>query len=202
MTETTLAGTEMCRHCAAVPADFADDLGHDHLGHRTVSALMNAGIDTRERLAKATDAELIFVRNLGDLGRIRIRQVFPAPKLPAPRACYSPHTLLDRLPVGTDLPDWMVTESASAAPLWILTAMSRADQRIWRHVNTHGIKFAAILREGGWSPTERALLAAARSLSGTRAAVDLDELAVSLDSPRWDALMEALRIRRAGLRGA
>jgi len=203
MTVRTAGAEELCAHCALVPADFADDLGHDHLGHYAVGVLRRGGIDTRARLAQATDAELMLVRNLGPQARARVRQAFPAPQPTQRPAGYSPRALLDRLPASVDVPHWMLTDSAAAASLWILTAISRTDKRIWQHLTHRMIKYADIVREGGWSPSELALLHAARCLAGqAQIGPNLDELAASLDETRWDALLEALRIRRTGLRGS
>jgi hypothetical protein len=117
---------------------------------------------------------------------------------------YSPAALQDRLPDWIDLPAWMLTDSEPAAALWILTAMY-ADQRIWTHVQPNWIDFDAILAEPGWSATERATLSAAWSIAGADceapARVSLADLACRLDQERFDAVLEALRLRRAAASG-
>ena len=125
----------------------------------------------------------------------------PANPIPAPR--YSPVNLLDRLPAHVEYAPHMLTDSDKAAPLWILSCFPERDTRIWRHVGATSLDLNAIVCESGWTQAELALIIAACSLTGldAGAGLDLDELATRLDDERWEALLEAMRIRRAGLRG-
>lgn len=104
------------------------------------------------------------------------------------------------LPAGLVLKSWMLTDSPCAAALRILAAYRHTDPRVWTHVAGHSIDFPAILAEPGWTGAELALLNAAANLYGESNRVDLDTLAVSLDTERWTALLDALSIRRTALR--
>lgn len=116
---------------------------------------------------------------------------------------YSPASLLDRLPDTIDFAPYMLTDSDTAAALWILSCFPHGERRVWDHVGPTSIDFDTIIDEVGWTSSERGLIAAAQLLAaqGWHSDFDLNNLAVSLDDERWDAFMEALRIRRAGLRG-
>lgn len=207
--------TAHCRHCAAMASEIAGLFGHDHLGHRTVSALLRAGVDSRELLAQLTDSQLLGVRDVGNGAIERMRTILPSPTAataeqrpawrPRPfdrRAHFSLAALLDRLPEDLRATIKPPIASNIAAPLWLLTAFSSTDPRIWRHVDRSRIRFPAILCENGWSLPDRALLAAARYLNGaTTTRPDALLLAEALDDECWEAFLEALRIRRTGLRG-
>lgn len=114
---------------------------------------------------------------------------------------YSPLNLLDRLPVQNEFAPHMLTDSDKAAPLWVLACFHHVDGRIWSHVGHATIDFDAILCEVGWTSAEYALLEAAYALTGADIRIHLDELAARVDDERWAAFVEAMRIRRAGLRG-
>lgn len=192
-----------CRKCLlSGNGALATLVGHDHQGHRISSSLMRAGITTPTLLAEATDDDLYGVRDLGAAAVERIRAAIPTPQPRPDHDLDRRGALQERLPVRLDRQ--MLTDSGCAAALWILTAISRADPRIWRHVTNDHIAFAAILAQPGWTPAEKAQLRAAHSLAGdaSRATVDLGVLAAQLDELRWSAFLEALQIRRAGLRGA
>lgn len=194
MTIRTFAPT-LCR-CHPLRAEFQDVLGHDRVGHLVSNALIRAGFARTAELVTATDGELLSVRELGDVGLARVRERIPTG---ASSGAYSPTSLMERLPVRVE--PWMLTDSDRAAPLWLLASFPPDEARIWGHVRPGAIGWKRMLREPRWTGAERALIRAACSLAGVGAAVDLDHLAVDLDDARWGALLEAMRVRRAGLRG-
>lgn len=214
MAKTNAPETQDCRLCRHITSELRGALGHDSMGHRAVNRLLAAGIDTRWQAAQLSDAQLEHVHGLGAQQKARIRACIPPGSADAqppaaspaqPAGHYSPVALLERLPEQLDVTEAMLTSSASAAPLWLLSALSRTDARIWRHVARTRIAFDAMVREPGWSGAERALIETARGLSGAPSApcvFSLGDLAALLDDGQWDGLLEALRIRRAGLRGA
>lgn len=114
---------------------------------------------------------------------------------------YSPAALLDRLPAHIDFAPHMLTDSDKAAPLWVLGCFPHGETRIWNHVGYAEIGFDRILLEPGWTSAEVALLEATYALTGIDLRIHLDELATRVDDERWNAFLEGLRIRRAGLRG-
>lgn len=194
MTIRTVAPV-LCR-CHPLRAEFQDVLGHDRVGHLVSNALIRAGFARTAELATATDGELLAVRELGEAGLSRVRERIPTG---APAGVYSPTALMERLPIRVE--PWMLTDSDRAAPLWLLTFFPADEPRIWGHVRPTVIGWKRMLREPRWTGAERALIRAASSLAGVGTAVDLDHLAVDLDNARWGALLEAMRVRRAGLRG-
>lgn len=218
-----------CLHCLSINGELAGLFGHDPAGHRVVGALLREGLTARWQLERATDLQLLLIRDIGTLALARIRSVFPEPA-PAPLSTAPaslPFTLapddgrdepddvsdadrqrlalLARLPAEVDIAASELTGSESTAALWVLTAISRTDPRIWRHVRPQWIAFARMQEEEGFTAFERMLLRVARSLYGhaRNPYVDLDLPGIcrTLDDDQWAALMTGLAVRRAGLRG-
>lgn len=222
-----------CRNCLPVDSDLVAAFGHDPIGHRLVSSLLRAGISTRSQLATRTDLQLLVLRHIGTCGLARIRAHIPAPAAapaPATLQAATPATaqnapppvpvlpvrpvraagaermqtaLLLRLPAEVEFTERMLADSATAAALWALTAISRTDPRLWRHIHPPRIGFYGLIRED-WSPVERTLLRIAYTLAGWRRKqlrFDLHQLAAELDQDQWHALTTALRVGHAALRG-
>ncbi len=229
-TPVALDATGRCLHCLPVDADIVGLFGHDPLGHRIVSALLRHGVDSVAQLARYTTLELSLVRDLGQSAIERIRTQVPEPATRAqPPAPFTPAApvffddqahadgtpvtaaerlslaLLARLPVEIDISPTALAQHATAAALWALTAVSCTDPRIWRHAHPEGIAFAPILDEPGWSKPERMIIRLARKIAGrsqnAAGQFDLVELAGTLDDDQWRALLTALQVCRAGLRG-
>jgi hypothetical protein len=225
-----LGASARCAHCPAVDSDLTGLLGHDPLAHRTLGTLLRYGVETREQLARLTTLDLLLMRSLGHHAVDRIRETVPEPPntaaspvvfTPAPPVFFDDQAagdpsevtdadrlslaLLARLPAEADVAPAMLADSESAAALWALTAVSRTDPRIWRHVHATRIAFPRVLEEPGFSTTERMLLRLARSLAACTphmyVGIDLPGLALALDDDQWRALLTALQVRRAGLRG-
>lgn len=220
-----------CRHCMPVHSDLVGLFGHDALGHRVVSRLLEHGVLTRRHLASLTSLDLLLIRGFGHGAVERIRTFIPEPAtaplpsapatLPPPReqlrdpdelygatnADLRDLALLARLPAEVEVTPATLADSAIVAALWTLVAISRTDPRIWRHVHlgASGISFNRLMDEKGFTRTERTLLRIARSLArrGPYAAVqvDLPALLQQLDTDQWVCVLNALNVCRAHLRG-
>lgn len=114
-------------------------------------------------------------------------------------ARFTPGALAARLPQHLARNPETPTAGPWCAAAWILTLFGPREPRIWDYVEEFSIDFDAILSTGGWSSRQLLLLRAAASLSGTTfVSVDLSDLAALLDTHEWQAVLEALRIRRTG----
>jgi len=112
---------------------------------------------------------------------------------------FTRRALAARLPQHLARQPESLVEGPWCAAAWILTLFGAQEPCIWDYVEEFFIDFDAILSTGGWSSGQLLLLRAAASLSGTTfVSVDLSDLAALLDTHEWHAVLEALRVRRAG----
>lgn len=85
----------------------------------------------------------------------------------------------------------------AAAALVVLESSAFAgDQRAWRHVDTDGIDWEAILDDGTWSSGERRLLELGRALWAGRGTVDAAYLFTSLSRGFEQVVIDAITARR------
>lgn len=189
-----------CKPCGPDVREYVHRLGHDRRGHLAHSMLARAGYLRTSEIALASDAELRLVDGMGPVVLARIRERIPYGATPLDR--YTPTVLMHRLPPGLRLQPWMYVEPDRASALWCLTLFRADDARVWPHVHERAVMFGELWEET-WRKDERVLLSAAHSLySSHSVGVSLADAARMLTADQWPVLLEAMRIRRDGLRSA
>ncbi len=107
--------------------------------------------------------------------------------------------LYDGIPDHAGLPEAAATDRYWQAALLMLGGFGPTADRVWHHVDRHGIAFAAMVEEP-WSSGELLVIRVARALfTGDEYVGSLTELAFRLDSRFWDRLTAALGVLRNGL---
>jgi hypothetical protein len=106
------------------------------------------------------------------------------------------------LPVELDDNDGIdLADGKRAAVLWFLTKAFGGDPRIWRNVGVYDVDIAAMQRERDWTADQATALYAAYHLNRGIEISSLFGVAAALTDTDFAALLTAIAIHRAELRG-